>query len=317
MAKKEGNVEVIAQIQKCMDAAMAEKTATLRPEIQLLNLLVNADEERIEELLRDARHQETLKRDNGYFFQLVKKMYQDVKKQNGNPQQKKLMKQLREVEKLYTGEHPSPRGLYVGLPSRDPSPASRGVSALASHAGVGAPASPAACSSCPPGGMLSVAVCIALCLSRSPWTAMADKKVASMHTAINTVAGRITRCDRGVPSGHCPFLMSAPSTNVFRTPAQLPKSMSTPAECSSGMGNVNSAASSNPMGIMGTSSDPAAPLKSWLADAIRGGSSTPCADLPVTANMATSWGYWLGRRKAIRQNTAAVPRPMVALNVVL
>ena len=79
MAKKEGNVEVIAQIQKCMDAAMAEKTATLRPEIQLLNLLVNGDTKRINDLLSDKKNQETLKRDNGYFFTLVKKMYQDVK----------------------------------------------------------------------------------------------------------------------------------------------------------------------------------------------------------------------------------------------
>lgn len=67
MAQREGNVEVTSRLKAALEAAMAAKQQTLRPEIQLLNALL-ADDSAASRKLRLAASSPVLHMDGGYFF---------------------------------------------------------------------------------------------------------------------------------------------------------------------------------------------------------------------------------------------------------
>eukprot|EP00270_Netrium_digitus_P003325 TRINITY_DN13806_c0_g1_i2.p1 TRINITY_DN13806_c0_g1~~TRINITY_DN13806_c0_g1_i2.p1 ORF type:complete len:269 (-),score=52.74 TRINITY_DN13806_c0_g1_i2:169-975(-) len=98
MAKKEGNSDVVQQLERVLRAAMEEKEKTLRPEIRLLN-----------QLLRQSRTTERVVTINmnlpflcpdSYFFQLLGRMIVDVQGQkNPSEKQQNLLVLLKTIER--------------------------------------------------------------------------------------------------------------------------------------------------------------------------------------------------------------------------
>ncbi|KAK9831613.1 hypothetical protein WJX74_002567 [Apatococcus lobatus] len=80
MAKKEGNTEIAGKLEEALRTAMAEKQKHLRPEIRLLNQLmqIQDDSQRLK-LLQASKN--TVQMNDGYFLKLVDNMMKDLKRQ--------------------------------------------------------------------------------------------------------------------------------------------------------------------------------------------------------------------------------------------
>lgn len=78
MAKKEGNMEVTKNLETTLKIAMNARNNVLRPEIRLLNNLLNSENELARRKLLETETG-ALTSDNEYFFTLLKQMNNDVK----------------------------------------------------------------------------------------------------------------------------------------------------------------------------------------------------------------------------------------------
>eukprot|EP00898_Chlorokybus_atmophyticus_P001632 jgi/Chlat1/246/Chrsp1S00213 len=83
MAKKEGNPEIVAKIELCIGAALAEKERTLRPEIRLLNALMRtgAKPAAAREAILEEHRELVEDTSSGYFYTLVGRVRGDLKAQ--------------------------------------------------------------------------------------------------------------------------------------------------------------------------------------------------------------------------------------------
>lgn len=97
MAKKEGNTEVVAQLERTVRAAMAEKEKTLRPELRMLNQLLR-DKNAAERSVTMSRHVACLQSDS-YLFTFLNRMILDVEGQPESGQRTKLLLQLRSIQR--------------------------------------------------------------------------------------------------------------------------------------------------------------------------------------------------------------------------
>lgn len=91
-ARKDGNMDMVKQIECVLKVAMDEKGKTLRPEIQLLNQLLrkNKASERSATFTGNLEYV----RNGSYFFELLRMMTKDVEMQLDSPQKSKLLKRL-------------------------------------------------------------------------------------------------------------------------------------------------------------------------------------------------------------------------------
>jgi hypothetical protein len=96
-AKKEGNIEVVNQLESTLKVALAEKEKTLRPEIRLLNRLlrVKSSAERTAIFQEDLS---LLESEDGYFAGLLKRMLTDVERQPEHPRKAELLAKLKTVK---------------------------------------------------------------------------------------------------------------------------------------------------------------------------------------------------------------------------
>lgn len=92
MARKDGNMDMVKQIESALKVAMDEKGKTLRPEIQLLNQLLQQN--RGSERSATFRGNSQYLRNDSYFFELLRMMTNDVEMQPDSPQKSKLLKRL-------------------------------------------------------------------------------------------------------------------------------------------------------------------------------------------------------------------------------
>lgn len=76
MAHKENNEEVSKNLQRVIKIAMAAKNALLRPEIRLLNDLLECQSNWLKrkQVLNRASVPDVLRADDGYFFTLLDRM---------------------------------------------------------------------------------------------------------------------------------------------------------------------------------------------------------------------------------------------------
>ncbi|CAI5535923.1 unnamed protein product [Closterium sp. Naga37s-1] len=95
MARKEGNPEVVQQLETVLKVAMVEKEKTLRPEIRMLNQLLR-DKTPADRAKTLAAYEEYLVA-GSYFFHLLNRMLVDVESQK--PPQTKLLSQLRTINR--------------------------------------------------------------------------------------------------------------------------------------------------------------------------------------------------------------------------
>lgn len=93
MARKDGNMDMVNQIESALKVAMDEKGKTLRPEIQLLNKLLQ--QTRSSERSTTFKGNSQYLRNDSYFFELLRMMTKDVEKQPDSPRKSNLLKQLR------------------------------------------------------------------------------------------------------------------------------------------------------------------------------------------------------------------------------
>lgn len=92
MARKDGNMDMVKQIESALKVAMDEKGKTLRPEIQLLNQLLQ--QTRSSERSTTFKGNSQYLRNDSYFFELLRMMTKDVEKQPDSPRKSNLLKQL-------------------------------------------------------------------------------------------------------------------------------------------------------------------------------------------------------------------------------
>lgn len=98
MAKKEGNAEVMKRIEGVLEVAMAEKGKTLRPEIQLMNKLLNEkDQGKRAETMRS--YSQYITDSDGYFYELLQRMNNDVEGLKDSPKKQELLGKIRTVTK--------------------------------------------------------------------------------------------------------------------------------------------------------------------------------------------------------------------------
>lgn len=98
MAKKEGNVEVMKKIEEVLEIAMTEKGKTLRPEIQLMNKLLNETDqyERAKTIKSNSLY---IMDSDSYFYELLQRMSTDVENLKDSPKKQKLLTQIRTVSR--------------------------------------------------------------------------------------------------------------------------------------------------------------------------------------------------------------------------
>ena len=107
MAKKDGDDNVAFRLERALKAAMEAKNATLRPEIQLLNKLLGAENElERKQVLNTKQAGETLTMNNCYFFNLLDTMMKDVNRQPGGPQKVELQEKQQAVKSAALGRLP-------------------------------------------------------------------------------------------------------------------------------------------------------------------------------------------------------------------
>ncbi|KAL3694310.1 hypothetical protein R1sor_007961 [Riccia sorocarpa] len=97
LAKKEGNLEVVSKLETTLRTALEVKETTLRPEIRLLNQLLRetAEKDRASTIQTNVQYLSS----DSYFFQLLSRMIKDVESQKTNPNQLRLLTQLRMISK--------------------------------------------------------------------------------------------------------------------------------------------------------------------------------------------------------------------------
>ncbi|GLJ14027.1 hypothetical protein SUGI_0224210 [Cryptomeria japonica] len=97
MARKEGNKDMVKRMGIVLKVAMDEKEKTLRPEIRLLNQLL----QQLSELERMTTFQGFLHylKSDGYFFELLRMMTKDVEMQMDSLQKSILLKQLENIKR--------------------------------------------------------------------------------------------------------------------------------------------------------------------------------------------------------------------------
>jgi hypothetical protein len=94
MAETEGNKDVEEQLRKVLMAALEVKQTTLRPEIRLLNRLLQCDNEKdMKVIIRES--QGLLLSEDGYFLTLLHRMMGDIEGQPDGPQKSELLAKLR------------------------------------------------------------------------------------------------------------------------------------------------------------------------------------------------------------------------------
>ena len=102
LARKEGNADVIAQLESILKIAWEVKNDTLRGELKLLNQLINAKKasERASLLRKNAAF---LHSDDGFFFKTLEQFTTDVEKKPevrpGSGDRMKMMVKLRTIKK--------------------------------------------------------------------------------------------------------------------------------------------------------------------------------------------------------------------------
>lgn len=96
MAKKEGNAEVMKKIENVLEIAMEEKGKTLRPEIQLMNKLLNSTDqyERAKTIQSNALF---IANTDSYFYELLQRMTTDVENLKESPKRQQLLTQIKTV----------------------------------------------------------------------------------------------------------------------------------------------------------------------------------------------------------------------------
>ncbi|MCJ1425927.1 hypothetical protein MMC29_003828 [Sticta canariensis] len=111
MARREQNTEVISQLENVMKICMEEKQKTLRPEIQLLNtLLQTQSRDSREKIMSTPESIEAMRMNNEYFDSLINRMITatqttalaDVDRQPAAAQKSPLLQQLKEIQQEAT-----------------------------------------------------------------------------------------------------------------------------------------------------------------------------------------------------------------------
>ena len=111
MSEAEGDPAVTANLKSALQAAMAVKQSTLRPEIQLLNRLLAAESPAARAAVLDtAEAAEWMEMNDRYFFTLVDRMRSDVRMQPEGPQRDALAEKLESIKKDSLGRSPQPSG---------------------------------------------------------------------------------------------------------------------------------------------------------------------------------------------------------------
>ncbi|GIL48934.1 hypothetical protein Vafri_5430, partial [Volvox africanus] len=102
LARKDGNVDVAARLERALNAAWAVKNSTLRPELQLLNNLVRAETEAERKQLYTSGGSDllsTLVMNDRWFITALGRMAADVERQPPNPGKAQLMSRLRAIQR--------------------------------------------------------------------------------------------------------------------------------------------------------------------------------------------------------------------------
>ncbi|KAG2451149.1 hypothetical protein HYH02_004416 [Chlamydomonas schloesseri] len=102
LARKEGNADVAARLERALAAAWAVKQATLRPELQLLNGLVRAETDAARRQMYVSGGSDlvdTLSMNDRWFFSMLERMTNDVERQPPNPGKAQLLNRLRSIKK--------------------------------------------------------------------------------------------------------------------------------------------------------------------------------------------------------------------------
>lgn len=98
LAGREGSAEVVDQIKAALEAAFEAKNATLRPEIQLLNRLLRAEDALgRKRALNGAEAGAQLTMNERYFFGLLDRMEGDVRRSPEGPQRGALLEKLGDI----------------------------------------------------------------------------------------------------------------------------------------------------------------------------------------------------------------------------
>jgi len=115
IAKKDGDDNVASRLERAIKAAMEAKNATLRPEIQLLNKLLGAENELERKQVLNTKHAaETLTMNDNYFFNLLDTMMKDVDRQPDGPQKVELQEKQQAVKSAALGRLPPEERAKVG-----------------------------------------------------------------------------------------------------------------------------------------------------------------------------------------------------------
>ncbi|GLI66929.1 hypothetical protein VaNZ11_010959 [Volvox africanus] len=102
LARKDGNVDVAARLERALTAAWSVKHSTLRPELQLLNILVRAETEAERKQLYMSGGTDllsTLVMNDRWFLTALDRMAADVERQPPNPGKAQLMSRLRAIQR--------------------------------------------------------------------------------------------------------------------------------------------------------------------------------------------------------------------------
>jgi hypothetical protein len=107
-AEKEADQDIYTQLKTALQAAMEVKQSTLRPEIQLLNSLLQAESPlRLKQILNTKEAGERLVMNDRYFFGLLERMAGDVNMQPDSPQKAVLVQKLEDIRKNAVARLPS------------------------------------------------------------------------------------------------------------------------------------------------------------------------------------------------------------------
>ncbi|GIL69087.1 hypothetical protein Vretimale_17336 [Volvox reticuliferus] len=102
LARKDGNPDVAARLERALTAAWSVKHSTLRPELQLLNNLVRAETEAERKQLYISGGPDllsTLVMNDRWFATALGRMAADVERQPPNPGKAQLLSRLRAIQR--------------------------------------------------------------------------------------------------------------------------------------------------------------------------------------------------------------------------
>ena len=108
MSEREGDREVSERIREALRVAMEAKQSTLRPEIQLLNrLLASETDIQTKQILNSRQAGEALVSDDRYFFRLLGKFEEDVRRTPESASRKDLLMKLEAIRRDALARIPS------------------------------------------------------------------------------------------------------------------------------------------------------------------------------------------------------------------